>query len=117
MVRITKEAVTSLAFKIYKEKKSLDESIWELAKLCVTINKNVEDGYDVQPLENDYYFLDIREDVNGELLTPTEDEIRDVADIIFHENPSRSQLDWYIAEKTLLLDEIKKLIGYKRKDS
>ena len=117
MARITKEAVTSLAFKIYKENKSLEESIWDLAELCVTINKNVEDGYDIQPLESDYLNLDIREDVNGELLTPPEDEIREVADIISHENPSRSQLDWYIAEKTLLLDWIKNIIAKKRINS
>jgi len=107
----TKEDVTKLAFKIYKENQSLEKSVWRLAELCVTINNNIKDGYDIKPLETDNLILLIRDDVNGQLIPPSEDEIRNVAEIIYHENPSRSQIDWYIAEKQLLLDEIQKLIG------
>ncbi|MFX1375736.1 MAG: hypothetical protein ACFFA0_07990 [Promethearchaeota archaeon] len=107
----TKEDVVKLAFKIYKEGEPLERSIWRLAELCSIINKNVKNGYDIKPLETDNLVLLIREDVNGELLKPPEDEIREVAEIIYHENPSRSQLDWYIAEKQLLLDEIKNIIS------
>lgn len=114
MSPFTKEDVTSLAFKIYKENKSLDNSIWELAELCVTINKNVKDGYDIKPLETDNLILLIRENVNGQLILPSEDEIKEVAEIIYHENPSKSQLDWYIAEKQLLLEEIERLINNNR---
>jgi hypothetical protein len=110
MSPFTKEDVTSRAFKIYKQHQSLDKSVWELAQLCVTINKNVKNGYDIQPLETDNLILLIREDVNGQLILPSEEEIREVAEIIYHENPSKSQLDWYIAEKQLLLEEIKNLI-------
>ncbi|MFX0002564.1 MAG: hypothetical protein ACFE9C_06685 [Candidatus Hodarchaeota archaeon] len=111
MSPFTKEDVTSLAFKIYKQNKNLEKSIWELAELCVIINKNIKNGYDIKPLETDNLVLLIRENVDGQLIKPTEDEIREVAEIIFHENPSRSQLDWYIAEKQLLLEELKKLIN------
>ncbi|NVM36140.1 MAG: hypothetical protein HWN81_11135 [Candidatus Lokiarchaeota archaeon] len=114
MCPFTKEEVTSLAFKIYKENKGLEKSVWDLAQLCVTINKNVKNGYDIKPLETDNLILLIREDVNGQVILPSEDEIREVAEIIYNENPSRSQLDWYIAEKQLLLEEIKKLIDYNR---
>ena len=107
----TKEDVTKLAFKIYKENQSLEKSVWKLAELCVTINNNIKDGFDIKPLETDNLILLIREDVNGQLIPPSEGEIRNVAEIIFHENPSKSQIDWYIAEKQLLLEEIKKLIG------
>jgi hypothetical protein len=109
-----KEDITRLAFKIYKEGETLEKSIWRLAELCAIINKNVENGYDIKPLETDNPVLLIREDVNGELLSPPEEEIREVADIIYHENPSRSELDWYIAEKTLLLDWIKNIIAQNR---
>lgn len=115
MSPFTKEEVTALAFKIYKENQGIDKSIWKLAELCVTINKNIKDGYDIQPLETDNLVLLIREDVNGQLITPTEVEIKEVAGIIFNEGPSRSQLDWYIAEKQLLLQEIKKIITNNRK--
>lgn len=111
----SKEDVTRLAFKIYKGNKSLDKSIWRLAQLCVIINKNVKNGYDIKPLETDNLVLLIREDVDGVLIKASEDEIRDVAEIIYHENPSKSQLDWYIAEKTLLIKEIKEIISQNRK--
>ena len=111
----SKEEVTRLAFKIYKENASREKSIWRLAQLCVTINKNVKNGYDIKPLETDNLVLLIREDVDGVLIKASEDEIRDVAEIIHHENPSKSQLDWYIAEKQLLFDEIKKIISLNKK--
>jgi hypothetical protein len=110
----TKEDVVKLAFKIYKRGEPLENSIWRLAELCVTINKNVKNGYDIQPLETENLVLLIRDDVNGEIIQPPEDEIKEVAEIIYHENPSKSQLDWYIAEKQLLLDEIKNIISQNR---
>jgi hypothetical protein len=110
----TKEDVVMEAFKIYKQNQPLEKSVWRLAELCVIINKNVKNGYDIKPLETDNLVLLIREDVNGQLILPSEDEIKEVAEIIYHENPSRSQLDWYIAEKQLLLKEIQKLIENNR---
>lgn len=109
-----KEEVTKLAFKIYKENRSLEESIQHLATLCVTINQNIKNGYDIKPLETDNLVLLIREDVNGQLINPSEKEIKEVAITISIENPSKSQLDWYIAEKQLLLEEIKSLIDNNR---
>jgi hypothetical protein len=111
----SKEDVTRLAFKIYKENQNLEKSIWRLAQLCVIINKNIKNGYDIKPLETDNIVLLIREDVDGVLIKPSEEEIRQVAEIIYHENPSKSQLDWYIAEKQLLLDEIKNIISKNKK--
>ena len=106
----TKEEVTKLAFKIYKENQGVEKSVWKLAELCCVINKNIKDGFDIKPLETDNLILLIRDDVNGQVILPSEDEIRGVAEIIYHENPSRSQIDWYVAEKQLLLGEIKKII-------
>ena len=110
----TKEDVVKLAFKIYKKGEPLEKSIWRLAELCVTINKNVKNGYDIKPLETDNLVLLIRDDVNGEIIQPPENEITDVAETIYHESPSKSELDWYIAEKTLLLIEIKNIISQNR---
>jgi hypothetical protein len=110
----TKEDVVKLAFKIYKKGEPLEKSIWRLAELCVLINKNIKNGYDIKPLETDNLVLLIRENVDGQLIKPSEDEIREVAEIIYHENPSRSQLDWFIAEKQLLLEELKKIIENNR---
>ena len=110
----TKEDIVKLAFKIYKKGEPLEKSIWRLSELCCVINKNVKNGYDIKPLETDNLVLLIRDDVNGEIIQPPENEITDVAETIYHESPSKSELDWYIAEKTLLLIEIKNIISQNR---
>lgn len=109
----TKEDVEVLAFRRYKESfdEPLEKTVWYLAELCVTINKNIVNGYDVKPLETDNLVLMIRPDVNGEVIQPVQDEVSKVAEIIYNEEPSKAQLHWYIAEKTLLLDEIKSIIS------
>ncbi len=106
----TKEDVEILAYRRYISNEAYEKSVWYLAELCVTINKNIKNGYDVKPLETDNLILLLNENVNGELLKPTEEEIRELAERIYHENPSKSELHWYIAEKTLLLKEIGNLI-------
>ena len=110
----SKEDVEILAYRRYKSGENYEKSIWYLAELCVTINKNIIDGYDIKPLETDNLVLLLRPDVNGEIIKPNEEEVREVAEIIYHENPPKSQIDWFIAEKTLLLDEIKRLLNGKK---
>ena len=110
----SKEEVEILAYRRYKSGESYEKSIWYLAELCVTINKNIIDGYDIKPLETDNLVLLLRPDVNGEIIKPDEEEVREVAEIIYHENPPKSQIDWFIAEKTLLLEEIKRLLNGKK---
>jgi hypothetical protein len=110
----SKEDVEILAYRRYKSGESYEKSIWYLAELCVTINKNIIDGYDIKPLETDNLVLLIRPDVNGEILKPDEEEVREVAEIIYHENPPKSQIDWFIAEKSLLLEEIKRILNGKK---
>lgn len=111
----TKEDVEVLAFQRYKTGENYEKSVYYLAELCVIINKNVKNGYDIKPLETDNLVLLIREDVNGELLEPTEEEVKEVAEIIYNEHPEKSKLHWFIAEKQLLLDEIKKIISDNKK--
>ena len=106
----TKEDVTRMAFKRYKSNENYEKSVWYLAELCVTINKNMKNGYDIKPLETDNLVLLIRDDVNGEIINPNEDEISELAEIIYHEHPEKSRLHWFIAEKTLLLEEIKNIL-------
>jgi hypothetical protein len=110
----SKEDVEILAYRRYKSGENYEKSIWYLAELCVTINKNIIDGYDIKPLETDNLVLLIRPDVNGEIIKPNEEEVREVAEIIYHENPPKSQIDWFIAEKTLLLEEIKRILNGKK---
>jgi len=110
----SKEEVEILAYRRYKSGENYEKSIWYLAELCVTINKNIINGYDIKPLETDNLVLLIRPDVNGEIISPNKEEVREVADIIYHENPPKSQIDWFIAEKSLLFDEIKRILNGKK---
>ena len=107
----TKEDVEILAYRRYKSGESYECSIWYLAELCVTINKNIKNGYDVKPLESDNLILLLRADVDGTIIKPTEVEIKELAEQIYYENPSKSELHWYIAEKTLMLKELEKIIN------
>ncbi|MHA1191637.1 MAG: hypothetical protein ACTSP9_05000 [Promethearchaeota archaeon] len=111
----SKDEIEILAFQRYKSNESYEKSVWYLAELCVRINKNVQNGYDIKPLETDNLVLLIRDDVNGQLIEPIDEEIREVAEVIYNESPPKSQLDWYISEKLLLLREIKKTIEQNRK--
>ena len=110
----TKEDVTNFAYKRYKSHESYDKSVWYLAELCVTINKNIKNGYDIEPLETDNLVFLLNEDVNGEIIRPTEGEVKELAERIYNEHPEKSKLHWFIAEKTLLLDEIKKVLDINR---
>ncbi len=111
----TKEDVQILAYRRYKSEEAYEVSVWYLAELCVTINKNIKNGYDIKPLETDNLVLLIRENVNGELLRPTQEEIKQLAEIIFNEHPEKSKLHWFIAEKVLLLEEIEKILKENKK--
>jgi len=117
MPYIDKSEVEVLAFRRYKSGETYEKSIWYLAELSATINKNIKNGYDIKPLETDNLVLLIRENVDGKLIQPSEDEIKKVSEIIYNEHPPKSQLDWYIAEKTLLLREIENIIKDNRKKS
>ncbi len=110
-----KDEVTKLAFRRYKSDEPYEKSVWYLAELCCIINQNIKNGFDIKPLETDNLVLLLREDVDGIVKVPTEEEIRRVAEIIHQEGPSRSQLHWYIAEKQLLLEEITNIISSNRK--
>ena len=113
-MRLDKDEVTKLAFRRYKSNEPYEKSVWYLAELSALLNKNVKDGFDIKPLETDNLIVLLREDVDGEVRQPTEEEIKEVAEIIYYENPPKSELHWYIAEKQILLEEVKKIIHSKK---
>ncbi len=113
-MRLDKDEVTKLAFRRYKSNEPYEKSVWYLAELSALLNKNVKDGFDIKPLETDNLIVLLRDDVDGEVRQPTEEEIKEVAEIIYNENPPKSELHWYIAEKQILLEEIKKINNSKK---
>ena len=112
----TKEDVEILAYQRYTSGEDYDKSVWYLAELLVKILKNVKNGDDIKPLETDNLVLLLNENVNGELIEPTKDEIKEIAEIIYYQHPEKSKLHFFVAEKQLLLNEIKKVIKENRKD-
>ncbi|MBY9014267.1 MAG: hypothetical protein KGD68_01110 [Candidatus Lokiarchaeota archaeon] len=112
----TKEDVEILAYQRYTSGEDYDKSVWYLAELLVKILKNVKNGDDIKPFETDNLVLLLNENVNGELIEPTKDEIKEIAEIIYYQHPEKSKLHFFVAEKQLLLNEIKKVIKENRKD-
>ena len=110
----TKEDVEILAYQRYTSGEDYDKSVWFLAELVVKILKNVKNGYDIKPLETDNLVLLLNDNVNGELIEPTKDEIQELAKVIYYEHPEKSKLHFFIAEKQLLLNEIIKVIKENR---
>jgi len=106
----TKDEVEVLAYRRYTSGESYDKSVWFLAELVVKILKNVKNGYDIKPLETDNLVLLLNENVNGDLIEPTKDEVKELAEVIYYEHPEKSKLHFFIAEKQLLLEEIKKVL-------
>ena len=106
----TKEDVEILAYQRYTSGEDYDKSVWFFAELVVKILKNVKNGYDIKPLETDNFVLLLNDNVNGELIEPTKDEIKELAEVIYNEHPEKSKLHFFIAEKQLLLSEIRKVI-------
>jgi len=112
----TKEDVEILAYQRYTSGEEYDKSVWYLAELVVKILKNVKNGDDIKPLETDNLVLLLHDNVNGELIEPPKDEIKEIAKLIYYQHPEKSKLHFFIAEKQLLLGEIKKVIKENRKD-
>jgi hypothetical protein len=112
----TKEDVEILAYQRYTSGEDYDKSVWYLAELVVKILKNVQNGYDIKPLETDNLVLLLNDNVNGELIEPTKDEVKELAEVIYHEHPEKSKLHFFIAEKQLLLGEIQKVFEENRKN-
>ena len=106
----TKEEVEILAYRRYTSSETYDKSVWYLAELVVKILKNVKNGGDIKPFETDNLVLLLNENVNGDLLEPTKEEVKELAEIIYYERPEKSKLHFFIAEKQLLLKEIKNVL-------
>lgn len=112
----TKEDVEILAYQRYTSGEKYDKSVWYLAELVVKILKNVKNGYDIKPLETDNLVLLMNDNVNGELIEPTKEEVKELAEVIYYEHPEKSKLHFFIAEKQLLLREIEKVFEENRND-
>ncbi|MBY8981499.1 MAG: hypothetical protein KGD57_01000 [Candidatus Lokiarchaeota archaeon] len=110
----SKEEITELAYKRYKTGESYDKSIWYLAYYTMKINKNINNGGSIKPLETDNLILLLQDSIDGSLIEPGEEEVREFAELIYLSQPEKSKLNWFIAEKILLLGEIEMVLNIKR---
>lgn len=118
-MKIPKEDIEILAFRLYKADAPYDNMIWRLAELSETLKKTFEaancDVNPVQALEIAHVVRDQLQDMK--IIRPTEDEIRDAAEKIYSEHPEKSKLHWFIAEKTILLEKLIEIFGDGQSDS
>jgi hypothetical protein len=107
----TKEEITELAFRRYKSGESYEKSVWYLAYYTEKIKINIKDyNNSIEPLESENLILLLKDNVNGALFEPDEEAVRELAEKIHSDQPEKSKLHWYIAEKMLLLEEIENII-------
>ncbi|MHA1730293.1 MAG: hypothetical protein ACTSU5_00025 [Promethearchaeota archaeon] len=111
---IQREDIEVLAFRLYRESQPYEKMVWRLAELCETIKKTIDgvqffNSAAVNPLEiadtlqNRDFVLTLKK--------PTQEETRVVAEKLHHQHPSKAELHWFIAEKTLLLKKLLDLYG------
>jgi len=104
---IKKEDIQILAYRQYKYNESYEHICWRLAELTETIKKNITNGHDIEALESDNLVFFLKNDT---FIEPSRDDIAESAEKIFGDSPEKSKVHWFIAEKALLLEEIKKAL-------
>jgi len=113
MVKIPQEDIEILAFRLYKANESYEKMVWRLAELCETLRRTfAAANCNVEAIEALETANIIQNDINDlKIIYPCEEEIRPAAEALYHQQPERSRLHWFIAEKTLLLEKIIELFG------
>ncbi|TFF97420.1 MAG: hypothetical protein EU547_04395 [Promethearchaeota archaeon] len=111
----SKEEITELAYQRYKTNESYERSVWFLAYYTQKLKTNIKDLRNtINPLQAENLILLLKDDVNGSLIEPDENQVKKLAEQIYDEHPEKSKLNWFIAEKMLILKEIEELIRYNR---
>ena len=111
---IPHEEISVLALRLYRKKENYDTMIYELARLCKTLQLNLdlngcsEDHWvDVNVFSTvDEMRTKLRHETYHE---PDEKEIKALAKTLKEYKPEKSKLHWFIAEKTLVLEKLRSL--------
>ena len=104
------EEVEILAFRMYKLNEAYDKMIWRLAELCKTIQINLDGIHEKWCDLNAFKTLEeIKEHLKYDtIISPSHEEIKPIAQKLYEYHPERSKLHWYIAEKTLVFEKLKR---------
>ncbi len=113
MVKISQESIEILAYKLYKLNEPYENMIWRLAELCETLKRTFAAAdCNVEAIEALALVNVARDKIKTlKIIYPSEDEIRPAAEALYHQQPERSKLHWFIAEKTLLLQKLIEIFG------
>ncbi len=113
MVKIPHEEIEILAFRLWRQNEPYENLIWRLAELCQTLKRTFAAAdCNVEAIEALELTNVVRDKIKKlKIIYPTEDEIRPAAEALYHQQPERSKLHWFIAEKSLLLQKLIEIFG------
>ncbi len=111
---IPHEDISVLALRLYRKNEKYDTMIHELARLCKTLQMNIDlngcsDNHwvDVNVFQTvDEMRTKLRHETFKE---PSKEEIKALAETLKEYKPEKSKLHWFIAEKTLVLEKLRSL--------
>jgi hypothetical protein len=111
---ISHEDISVLALRLYRQNIDYDTMIYRLAKLCKTLQKNLDlNGCQDSAFIDVNVFKTTKEMkahlVSNSFVEPSEKEIKELTKVLKEYKPEKSKLHWYIAEKTLVLEKLKRL--------
>ncbi len=110
---IAHEEISVLALRLYRKNEKTEKLIYRLAKLCKTLQLNL----DLKECNDAWVDINVFSSINemrsrrrhAEFIEPSEEEIKELAKTLKEYKPEKSKLHWFIAEKYLVLDKLKTL--------
>ena len=110
---IPHDEISVLALRLYRKNEKYEKMIYRLAKLCKTLQMNL----DLKECDDAWVDVNIFSTVDemrsrklqNEFKEPKEAEIKELAKSLKEYKPEKSKLHWFIAEKELVLQKLKTL--------
>jgi hypothetical protein len=110
---IPHEEISVLALRLYRMNENYDKMIYRLAKLCKTLQMNL----DLDKCDDAWVDVNVFSTIDemrsrlrhNEFKEPNEEEVKELAKTLKDYKPEKSKLHWYIAEKELVLEKLKTL--------
>ena len=110
---IPHEEISVLALRLYRKNEKYDKLIERLARLCKTLQMNL----DLDECDDAWVDINIFSTLeemrarlrHDEFKEPSEEEVKALAKTLKEYQPEKSKLHWYISEKMLVLEKLKTL--------
>ena len=110
---IPHEEISVLALRLYRKGEKYDKMIYRLAKLCKTLQMNL----DLKECDDAWVDVNVFSTIDEmrtrlrqkDFKEPSEEEIKELVKVLKEYEPEKSKLHWFLAEKTLVLEKLKTL--------